>query len=526
MGGYQMTNQRTRGYLLAFVGFAGFALIMVSTPWGIGVNHDSVYYLNSAENVLAGAELSWQAEGGELKPLTHYPPLYPIILVLAGSLGFDLVDAARFLSAVLFGANLIGIAWLIDRYARNRWMAWVACCLGFISPILLDVHLMALTEPLFMLFMLISFAFILEFLTHKTKRWIYLAAVASALASLTRYAGLSLVATCALAILFLWNADRRKRLLYAGTFLLVSLAPFFVWNVRNQFLTGAGVGRALRVHTIPVVKLKLGAETMTRWVVPEQAHFRIGVVLFSLVILGAGIIMGRQIASGKQKAGGWIENVHAKLSLVSILYVLVYGLFLFFSLTFVDASTPLDERILSPAYLMAFIAFFATLSGVDWGESTKILERGLMIGLWIAMLLSYGWRSTGILKTMREEGRGFTARKWSTSELIVKVNEMREDALIYTSDALRLSYLTGRSVYNIPQKLDPVQDTAIESYQDDLLQMRERQRNPGAALVLFSDSFALYRPELPKIEEVTEGLRLFWSTRHGVIYIDPGNAEP
>ncbi len=513
--------------IFGMIGALGLIMVLVFTPWGIGVSHDSVYYLDAAENVLAGSGLRWRAGGGELRPLTHYPPMYSLILAAMGLSGIDLVEGARLIAAVLFALNLMVIAWLIYRHTQSLWPTIAASAVALFSPILLDVHLMALTEPLFLLLLLAVVAATSEYLLRKEMRFLIAAGVLVSLANLTRYAGLSLSLTCFLALVLLGAGRFRQRFLRAVLFSTLTLAPLIGWNLRNQMLAGTTVGRVFSFHPIAIEKLKLGARALLLWLLPEETPFRAGMVIFSIVLISFAAIVARKVLT-REKVGlvsTILKDDYKRLTVLAILFVLVYGLFLVLSLTFVDASTPLDVRILSPAYLMMMVAVFTLVGGVEPAEGRSRLSWYVLLGLGALLFVSYVGRSAIILKTMREEGRGFNARKWDTSELIVKVKEMDEDVIIYSSDALHLYFLTGRSGYPIPQKLNPVLDAEREEYLSDLELMRSRLKEPGAALVLFSESFDLYRPELPKIEEVVEGLVLYWNTRHGVIYIDPVNAE-
>lgn len=518
---------RYRYLLCGLIGVFGLILILLFTPWGIGVSHDSVYYLDAAKNVLASEGLYWRAGGGELRPLTHYPPLYPLALAGIGFLGLDLIVGARVLAALSFAANLVLIAWLIHRHTQSWWAGIAASTVALISPVLLDVHFMALTEPLFLFFLLATIATLFEYLDRQETRFLMAAGILAGMASLTRYAGLSVTVTIFLALILLGKEAFRQRVIRALIVSFLTLTPLIGWNIRNQFLAGTTVGRIFMYHPIPIEKLKLGARALLTWILPEEVPFKIGMGLIYVALAGIAAIVVRNLKSREEgrSVSSFLREDDKRLTFLSVLFVLVYGLFLVFSLIFVDASTPLDLRILSPAYLLMLVSVFSILGREKLGRGRSRLRWSVIFALGALVLVSYGGRSAAVLRTMWEEGRGFTNRKWETSELIVKVHEMDQDAMIYTSDALRLYFLTGRPVYQIPQKKNPVRSTPIDEYPAELELMRTRLKEPGAALVLFSDSFALYRPELPTLEEITEGLSLYWNTRHGVIYVDPINAE-
>ncbi|GAI92915.1 unnamed protein product [marine sediment metagenome] len=94
--------------LIVFSGVCASVLMLWITSIGPGVSPDSTVYLGVARSLLSGDGLV--AAG---KPLTHYPPGYPLSLALAGRLlGADLLQTQRLFGAFLFGVNtvLFGIA--------------------------------------------------------------------------------------------------------------------------------------------------------------------------------------------------------------------------------------------------------------------------------------------------------------------------------------------------------------------------------------------------------------------------------
>ena len=61
-------------FIFCSIFLAGILVILVNTKNGIGIYHDSVFYLTSATNLVNGEGLSWFGDGGSLTPLTHFAP--------------------------------------------------------------------------------------------------------------------------------------------------------------------------------------------------------------------------------------------------------------------------------------------------------------------------------------------------------------------------------------------------------------------------------------------------------------------
>jgi hypothetical protein len=135
-------------FLYPFIGIiaiTGIALILWITPLGAGVQPDSIVYINGASSLSSGKGFSNNGI-----PVTHFPPLYSIILATANLFVRNFVQAARILNAILFGINagLVALAVYLSS-GRNYLTASCACLFFLVSAPLLVMHAWALTEPLF-----------------------------------------------------------------------------------------------------------------------------------------------------------------------------------------------------------------------------------------------------------------------------------------------------------------------------------------------------------------------------------------
>ncbi len=185
-----------------------FALVCAAFVWQPGLStfaDDSVSYL-----VMAQVFSPWQPA---LPPVAEafareafYPPLFPLVLALAG--GAHDMAVAHAITALLFAAclpllYLLGVRWLGNRWAA---VAVVAVTVLLPSP---WIHVQGiLSEPLFCL-LLIAVLCVLETEANDRKRPWILAALMSALA-LTRAVGVVVVVAYAL-----WALSRRDRPLAA-----------------------------------------------------------------------------------------------------------------------------------------------------------------------------------------------------------------------------------------------------------------------------------------------------------------------
>jgi hypothetical protein len=351
-----------------------------------------------------------------------------------------------------------------------------------------------------------------------------IAGILTGLAGITRYIGISLTFAGILALVLLVEGEWKRRIGRASIFGLLGGAPLMSWFLRNYLLTGTASNREFIYHPLSYEKLKSGVYTVSVWFLPESIPLRmrvaifVGLVLLLVCIFVRGFIRFQRLQSTRDRR----ESANVRIIALLIIYALIYLLFLFLSLTFVDASTRLDTRILLPIYAVTLLlALILIDSGRDELRRNRILSFvgiALLIGLWAF----YAFQSNRILSVMRAEGRGFTGREWQNLETGQAVRELEPGGILYSTEALPLYFLTGRPAYWVPEKINPLQAREVADYQEKMETMRMRLRKPKSALIIFYRSFI--REELPPLNEVIEGLTLFLKTGDGAIYIDAVNA--
>jgi 4-amino-4-deoxy-L-arabinose transferase-like glycosyltransferase len=525
----QIVEYRTL-ILFALFLIVGTGVIFYHTPWGIGVVDDSVFYLSSAENFLHGKGFSWPIGGEELKPLTHYPPFFPFVLAGLGWLRLDMVFAARALIALLFGANVALIGYLVQRFTESWKIGLSASFLALLSPILIDTHLLAMTEPLMLFLLLLALSSLVEHAEKGGMKHLIVAAVLTGLICITRYAGLAFLGAGAATLIFLGRGDRKHRLVNAIRFSMISAVPLIAWYIRNILLTGSATNREFLYHRITDVQLKQLSSSLSVWLLSENAAFSIRFIAFIALIIFLSVMVFWRFNQDRE-GNGWsatLRSDHWRPIVALFIYAITYCVFLFFSLSFVDASTRLDNRILAPMYLMVYLLAFIFLGNMlRFDHRLKFLPF-LLAGIWSLLFVSYALRGSGILRQMAETGKGFTGRMWQEMEVLEKLEEVPDDFLLYSTEALSLYFLTGRPAYWVPEKFNPLISREIENYRDDLELMRTKLEQPNSALVIFTEWVVYYlnastRTELPPMEEVTEGLVLLGNFSDGAIYVHPDN---
>jgi 4-amino-4-deoxy-L-arabinose transferase-like glycosyltransferase len=332
---------------------AALLLALYITPQGMGLVNDSVGYIGGARNILAGNGYSRLTGDGTAIPLSNYPPLFSIILAGISLLGVDPLDASRLINVTLFGVNVLLIGVAVRRISGSGFFGWLgAIIFGFSAPIL-QTHSFAMSEPLFLCLSFLMLLALERYLEEFKWPWLAVSGFAAGLAFITRYMGLSLFGTgliVLVAFLPLW-----KKCLAAGFIFLAAGVPLpLVWLVRNMVVAENAANRQIVFHPFPDDKIREGLLNFWGWLLPERSGLIerllpvLGLVLAALLII---ILFGSVAATvmyhhRKIRVRG--EKFSLFLGCAFAFQALVYLFGLWLALTFVDASTILEHRILSP----------------------------------------------------------------------------------------------------------------------------------------------------------------------------------
>jgi hypothetical protein len=506
--------------ILPVLGIAGFLLIWFSTPWGIGVGYDSIFYLSASENLLSGSGLSRLDGYGQAIPLTHFPPFYSIAIAGLSMIGGIATDAAaRFFAAALF-AFLVGFSgWLIFRYTRSTLACLFGAALILISPVLLDVSFMAMSDLLFLVLLLLFLYWLNSFLQDEKIFALIVSAIFAALLYLTRYVGLTAVATGGLAILIFRSQSWTKKFKELVIFCVFSLVPILLWYGRNWYLTGSMTNRVIGFHPPTLEQIKQGISTLSIWLLPAGINSSIRLIGLGLFIAVFIIMVAIDYQKDRTRNNLLDEGEGARRFFwLLIMFAIVYIMMVLLSLTFFDASTKLNDRILAPIYLTGILATLILIWNSAWFAEKSYIRIGISILalLFIGINLLPGY---SVASAMRVEGKGFSGRQWKNSETVAALEQLPPGTLMFSNEAFAIYYLTGSPANWIPENYDPVKNEIDNNYSQRIESMRAEVVQYDGALVIFNSirKHNVYAP----IMELSEGLKLLGEFADGVIFTQP-----
>jgi hypothetical protein len=380
-----------------------------------------------------------------------------------------------------------------------------------------------MSEPIYLTFSLLCIASLAHFFQNNRKSSFVIAAVASALAYLTRYVGITIVVTGTLSFLLFMKGTWKNKIQKAVLFGLIGFVPILAWYLRNYLLTGSFTNRVIAFHPITAEKFNQGLLTVLGWLLPETIAEEVRVVV--AILFGGVLIFGMVFRYSWSEGRNLPVEEQKPLHKILLLYGGIYLIFLVISLTFFDNSTRLNDRILLPVYLILLMITVFSIYWIfqHWRGRTRPFVLVISFLLPVIILGNYVIRTAELVQTFREEGRGFSSASWRSSEIISMIGLLGNDPVLYTNEAAAVYYLTGIGAYSIPEKFDPVVAKVRDDFQPTMEKMRHRLTEPNSALVVFHQGYL--REGMPTLDEIMAGLVIAHESRDGVILVDPVNIE-
>ena len=346
-------------------------LLAVShTPGGAALSMDSLYYLSTANHILAGDGISqdtYSMTGASLQPMTVWPPGYPVAVSLVIGFG-SFLDISN--EAAVSGFNIIAllVSTCLVFFAARRFaepaVAGVAAFLFSLSPSIQLIHVYAWSEVLFVPLTVAGYLCLQFALNSREMRTRHLSVAGVViffwLATTARYVGLAFFAAAMLALAIHHRRSFASLLRFVvapGLAYVVLLAPLF-W--RNLTASGALSGSD---RGLPDTQITTDISTLLSYVYLEFLNLP--------VFLGSGILLMSAIAviwlqrrTQRIPAEGALNGLGISSPLLlPLLFVVSYSTFLLVSRQ--TQTIDLDTRMLSVAVaflLLALLGAYELLS--------------------------------------------------------------------------------------------------------------------------------------------------------------------
>jgi hypothetical protein len=466
-------------------GAAGFYIIQLfAKHGGIGISPDSVTYISAARNFSSGHGL---VEFDNM-PLVDFPAFYPIFLgTISFISGTDPVQYGPLLNGLMFALLLYLCGSMMNGfYFPSKWYKRILLSCLVISPCLLEVYSMLWSETLFILILMIYIAVFKIYLDKETFPSLLLLSILAGLACVTRYAGVTLVATGGMLITLNYRMVIRKRIFHLILFCAISGSLLITNLVRNALASGTYTGMRQKGITSLAQNLSYFGSVLCDWLpVPKNNS---GIAM--LVMLGSVALLITVLLVLFLSRKGYHSYEH-----ISIIFCLIYIGFMLFSAT-VSRYEQFTNRLLSPL----FIPMLWGMSGLIPWWIQKIhgsMAKWVIVGLGVLLAAGFQYnqwvQDNETYEGVKDAGiPGYTEDPWPHSPLLdfVKKNQeiFKPGYGLYSNAADYIYFYTGLHPYNLPQKVFPAEQKRF--YAD-----------PRHYIIWFND---IDNPDMTGIDEIRQ----------------------
>ena len=358
------------------------SLLVAWATWnfGVAVYSDSFQYISAARNLANLATGNGHYPGADLPAL--WPPLFIAVLAAPGVFGVDPLVTAGVVNPLILGLIcLVAGSWLQRVTAAPRLSVAVTAVIAFSIP-LTRVASTVWTEPLFILLTVLSLIYVVRFIEEDSPRRLYLSAALAALACLTRYAGVALVASTLLVLLVAGRRALPRTLGRMAVYAAIATVPLGLWLVRNWLLTATLTGDRIPAEFSVIYNLARTVGTLAVWAIPctrgaaelvadRLYELQIGMGGAVSALVFAGMTLAVLAAARLVAARHGLRDGAARLGLASpffgvlICYAGVYLVFIVAASSAVRLDN-LSDRLLAPVFVP--LALAAGLVGTNLAE--------------------------------------------------------------------------------------------------------------------------------------------------------------
>ncbi len=420
-------------------------ILLATSKYGAGLTPDSVGYVALARNLIAGQ--GYTSIHGT--PWVAQPPLFTVLIALISIVvRQDVLHFVHIVNAVLFGGIVYLSGLLADRYFSSKLLALLATISVLISKPLTYVSTQALTEPLFIILLLLFLIFAWEYLQTSKSMNFFGMAVLAGLASLTRYAGAALIFTGAAIVLFATWPNYKKTIQQIFLFGGVASVPFSGWFVRNWVVVGTILGADQRSSPpfYPYFNLIETVETLLSWYLP---YFQIHDLILSSTFVGFSFVWRQKF---------W-QRVKSFLIPVDPIRLFIFFFSVFMWISVQREMVRMEPRFLFALYIpltfLLFKGFEKLIQKLEVRYSSKIANGILVIlfAIWsIFPISSLIFRT----QTQLAEGAGgYNTDLWRQSETLHYLSqlELQANTTVYSNSYDAIYVLTDIQAKKSPQKI-------------------------------------------------------------------------
>ncbi|MCG3137759.1 MAG: hypothetical protein HJJLKODD_01609 [Phycisphaerae bacterium] len=481
---------------IALLCAVGLHLGRVQGWWEVRYTSDGIIYIDVARQFAAGMGLhtsivNWDYPG-DLAPMVHYAPVYPILLGTISKLaGLSVNQLIWPISVMLYWLTLWLLSWLVWRVSQRLCPTLTTLLLIAASKPIFTIHLQPLSEPLYLLLLLASLHLLLNLQNSGRWRWVIGLGICTGLAAATRYQGIFLIPGIALLVMIAdtgsWRRCCGRALLVGG----LAALPIAGWMIRNRLIYPDGAVRVMGHYGLDLATLKQLLATWVTWISYRDWHTLLQLAMLSVyLLLVLWLFLPRRASLLGTNWRFWVISI-GMLSAMQMLFLLV-------ARAWFDPGIPFDDRIFSSTYPLVISLFIMALCSAPrvCRRPRQVALINMLLGLiLISSQLSQNYR---YLRSRLDPARPGVDQLFATlTEPLLSRPELHDlHYPLYSNEPVRLHWFLNRPTRELPHTQPEILDALVERL----------CREQGA--IIYFDLEEKWRPELINLEALRSHPRL------------------
>ena len=427
---------------------AGFTIIFFYTRHGgIGLCPDGVVYTTTAQHVLSAGRLVDYRNYS----LVEFPALYPLFLsAIMFVTGLQPLVFGAMLNAVLFAIVIYLSGVITGKFVNtSKWYkAAILSCI-VLSPGLLEVYSMLWSETIFILLLLLFIIALRRYFQNYSRKVLIAAAIITSLACVTRYAGITIIATGGILLLCDTKLPWRRKITDVVLFGLISSVLLIINLTRNYMVGGSMTG--IREKSLsPLIKnMHNAGAAFYDWLPFFNGNYTGAALLTFFIFSVLVFICVWQFIRSRRLVN--YENIAACFALVYVSFMII--------IASISRFETLDSRFLSPA----FIPLVWSCSNWVVALSKKINRVSrkwvFVLGAVIFLCFQYGQLAADYetWDGVKDAGiPGYTEDQWRYSPTVLFIQKdslpFKKGYTIYSDAYDAIYFFTGRRGLFLPHK--------------------------------------------------------------------------
>ena len=356
--------------LAAAVGF--YIIFLFTRHGGIGIEPDSIVYFTAAENLHTHGIFTDFMN----RPVVDFPAFYPFFL--SGILlftGLKPILFAPVTNALMFALVIYLSGCIMECFSFRSKCYKIAVLTGIVlSPCLLEVYSMLWSETLFILLLLLFMMALCSYYRSHSKKVLIIAALIAALASVTRYAGITIIATGGLLILLDMQLHIRKKITDLLLYSLISVSLLVINLARNYAISKTMTGNREKSITTLSKNLYDSGSVLHDWFPVLHSHNSGAGLLAVFALIGlAWICLGPYTRNHRLTT---YEDIAAVFSVIYILFIV--------TMASISRFESLNSRLFTPVFI-PLVWIGSSQIGLLYRNPNKIKKK------WVAVLCAIGF---------------------------------------------------------------------------------------------------------------------------------------